>query len=109
MSYYESHEYVAKQETIKCAMWASVVVFGVLALLIHGIAFLSWTAPTTAEIYRNKRMQNQIEDLYQWRTGIVVDGDRKKIEYENHTHRYYDQKIRTSEDIDGKIKKAPHN
>lgn len=88
MSYYENvRDEEAKQDTIKCVIWSIVITIGMLALTAHGIAFLSWTEPTMEEYYARRRMQNQIEDLYQWRTGMV-------IEYEKHTHGFWGGRIK---------------
>lgn len=85
MSYYEPlPDEKQKNENIRCIIWAVCITFGWLCALSYGLAFLSWTQPTAEDIYVRRRMdteievlQNQVEDLYQWRTG-----------YENHTHIY---------------------
>lgn len=69
-----------KRETTICIVYASVVVFGMLALLLHGIAFLSWTEPTMEEIYRNKRMDNSIKTL--------------KKDFETHKHKFWSGKVK---------------
>lgn len=51
-----------KRETVICIMWASVAVFGMLALLLHGIAFFSWTEPTMEEIYKNKALRQDFDN-----------------------------------------------
>lgn len=95
MSYYENAEdEKAKQGTIQAFVWAVVVVFGMIALLLHGFAFLNWTEETNEEFYQRKYMANQIEDLYKWRENLYQWHVYKINEYENHTHRYYDGKVK---------------
>lgn len=74
----ESHHILSeeadKRETIHCIIYASVVMFGMLALLLHGLAFFSWKEPTMNEFYAMKNMNERI---------IVLEN-----KYENHTHIY---------------------
>lgn len=69
-----------KRETIHCIIWASVVVFVMLAFLLHGLAFLSWTEPTMEEIYARRMMDNSIKTLRQ--------------DFENHRHHFWTGKIK---------------
>lgn len=77
----------AKRETIHCIVWASIVVFGMLALTAHGLAFLSWTEPTMEDAYARKRLEQRQQSLYDIQI-IILD------EFKNHTHRYHDGKIK---------------
>ena len=70
----------AKQDTIHGIIFAVIVVFGMLSVLIYGLASLSSTEKVSAEIYGARHLKDRIELL--------------ESEYREHTHRYYDLKIK---------------
>lgn len=83
-----------KRCTIHCIVWAIVVVIGILALLLHGMAFLSWTEPTMEEVYRNKRMGEEIEVLKNQTEQLYEVFQKLENNYENHTHKFWTGKVK---------------
>ena len=64
-----------KRETVICIVWASVVVFGMLALMLHGLAYFSSATVTGQDIYAREIMQRKI---------TLIERELKYLE--NHIH-----------------------
>lgn len=64
----------AKQDTIQGIIFATIVVFGMLSVLIYGMALLSSTKKVSEDVYGAKHLENRIELL--------------ESEYREHTHVY---------------------
>ena len=69
----------ARQDTIQGIIFAVIVVFGMLSVLIYGLASLSSTEKVSAEIYGAKHLEGRITAL------------------EGHTHVYSTGKPRIGE------------
>ena len=84
MSYRESfEEEKMRNETMKCAMLAGVVVVGALSLLIYGMAQLSSAEKVSADVYGAKHLEGRIMAL--------------EVEYKEHRHVYATGKPKTGE------------
>ena len=77
----------AKQDTIQGIIFAVIVVFGMLSVLIYGLAWLSAVEKENTAFYGAKNLLNHI-------TIIENQIIELQSEYKNHTHRYYDLKIK---------------
>ena len=81
MSYHETFEAEQSQmQMFFCVIFAGVFVVGALCALIYGFSWLASTEKVSTEIYGARHIKEQIESL--------------ENEYREHTHRYYDLKIK---------------
>lgn len=76
-----------RQGTIKCAIAAIIVTLGMFSVLIYGMAWLSAVEKENTAFYGAKNLLNHI-------TIIENQIIELQSEYKNHTHRYYDLKIK---------------
>ena len=81
MSYHETFEAEQSQmQMFFCVIFAGVFVVGALCALIYGFAWLSTAEKISEDVYGVKHLENRIT--------VLEDG------YREHTHRYYDLKIK---------------
>lgn len=85
MNYYEGtgKETADRIELIKTCIWGFAFTAFWLFILIYGLAWLSSVTVTAEDIYVRRVMYNRIKTL-----------EKLAILNEDHTHRYYDGKIR---------------
>lgn len=73
-----------KRETTICVVWASVIVFGMLALMLHGLAYFSSATVTGQDIYAREIMQKKILRLEELTAGLYLiysDNQKKNSDY----------------------------
>lgn len=83
-----------KQETIKCVAWATCFVLSCLCLMIYGMAWMSAVEKENTAFYGAKHLEKRVKWLETWSKAMVVYSGEKQAEYENHTHRYSDGRVK---------------
>ena len=84
----------AKQDTIQGIIFAVIMTFGMLSVLVYGLAWMSSVEKENTAFYGAKHLEKRVKWLETWSNAMVVYSGQKQVEYENHTHRYYDGRVK---------------